>query len=119
MSGMAADTLFAVECSALPSLGSRGYNSTSPKLATTANLSGQHDERAIPRQTVICAPTRKSAGFVEGNRGIPQPRCDHGPALGETRGDARSPPRARPQRIGVRVRFGARCLVAKPQTAFG
>src|SRR6266852_5241202 len=53
------------------------------------------DGRTISWHTAVRTTARRPAGFVEGNRYIPQPRRDHGPALGEAGGDARSPAPAR------------------------
>ena len=58
---------------------------------------------------------RRPAGFVEGNRDLPQPRCDDGPALGEAGGDARSPAPARPDRLGLCVPGRIGRLGAQPE----
>src|SRR2546425_278680 len=62
-----------------------------PGLATAADQSGERDGRTIPWHAAIREAAGRPAGFVEGNRGLPQPRRDDGAALGEAGGNARSP----------------------------
>ncbi len=60
---------------------------------------------------------RRPVGFVEGNRRILQPRCNDGPALGETGGDACSPSSARPDGVGICVSGGVGRVGAPPETS--
>src|SRR5437867_12741863 len=62
----------------------------SPGLATAADQTGERDGRTIPWCTIREA-ARRPPGLVEGNRGIPRTRRDDRSAMGEARGDARSP----------------------------
>ena len=73
----------------------------------------------LPRYFAARDPARRPAGFVERDCGIPEPRCDHGPALGKAGGDAGPPPRTRQAGLRLRCMFRAGCLAAKPQAAFG
>src|SRR4029077_732501 len=91
-----------------------------PGSRPTADQSGERDGQTVPRYIIAIRETaRRPPGFVEGNRVLPQPRRDHGPALGEAGGDTRSPPSARPDGLGLRRQFRTRCVGANPQTAFG
>src|SRR5271170_3457560 len=72
-------------------------------LATGADHSGERNGRTVPRHAAFREPVGRPARLVEGDRGIPQPGCDNGPALGETGGDAGPPTPARQDRLGVRV----------------
>jgi hypothetical protein len=53
---------------------------------------------------------------VEGDRGVREPSCDDGPALGEAGRTSRSPACSRDPRFYLRVRDGVGCLVAEPST---
>jgi hypothetical protein len=44
----------------------------------------------IVRHAAVRETVRRPPGFLEGNRGIPRSRCDHGSALGEAREPCRS-----------------------------
>src|SRR6185295_2528339 len=90
-----------------------------PRLATGTDPSGERDERTIPWHTAICETARRPPGFVEGNRGIPGPRRDDRPALGEAGGDARSPAPARQDGLGLRVSGGAGRMGAQSESPTG
>src|SRR6202034_4453727 len=53
----------------------------------------------------------------EGNRGLPQPRCDDRSTLGETGGHARSPASARPDGLGLPLSGGVGRLGARPESS--
>src|SRR6266568_4755027 len=95
---------FAVPCS-------QSYNRTS------VYLSGDSSVRAFPGNIANRKPAQESAGFLERDCGLPQARRNYSPALGEARGDARSPAASRQDWLCLRFHFGARCLAAKPQGA--
>src|SRR6266851_9674393 len=80
-----------IPCFAVPDWG--GYNRV-PRPATLAEPSGGRYGRTSSWHAAIPETARRPPGFVEGNRGLPQARRDHGPALGEAGGNARSPPPA-------------------------
>src|SRR5437763_1004118 len=116
MRGTAAVPLFAVECGVLP-WPAADVTIQLPGLATIADQSGERDERTIPWHTAIRETARRPAGFVEGNRGIPQPRRDDRPALGEAGGDARSPAPAGQDRFGLRVSGGVGHVGARSESS--
>src|ERR1700722_10355419 len=60
----------------------RSYNS-GPGLATSADLTGERHGGSIFRHAAIYESSRRPAGFVEGNRGVPQPRRNDRPTVGE------------------------------------
>ena len=88
-----------------------------PGFVGTADPIQESDGRTIPKDTAVRETARRPAGFVEGNRGIPQPRRDHGPALGEAGGDARSPAPARQDGLGLRFSGGIGRVGAQPESS--
>ena len=60
---------------------------------------------------------RRPPGFVERNRGLPQPRCHHRPALGEAGGDAGPPAPARQDGLGLRFPGGVGRVDAGPESS--
>ena len=63
--------------------------------------SGESGGRTPYRRILVGETGRRPPGFVEGNRGIPQPRRDYRSAVGKARGDAGSPAPARQCGLGL------------------
>src|ERR1700739_1963575 len=91
-----------------------------PDARRQRSKSGERDGRRRPRHTTTYKTRRRPAGFVEGNRGVPRPRRDHGAALGKARGDAGAQACARQDGLGLRFSCGVGCVGARPEhSGFG
>src|SRR5207248_2942490 len=103
---------FTVECRRLP----RCHCGTRITFPThTGRPEGRHDRTSFARLPASHECGRRSAGFVEGNRGVPQARRHDGPALGKTRGDAGASASSRQDGVGLRAAIRAGRLGAQPQ----
>ena len=92
------DPSIAVQCGGLRALSALESEPRSCRNSVSQRHVESDLERALTRRP------RGSAGLLEGHRGLSAARCEHGPALGKTRGDAGSPARARQARDGLRFR---------------
>src|SRR6266404_7489469 len=81
----------------------------------SGSATGERDGRTRPRHTATCKTLTRPARFLERNRGVPRPRRDHGAALGEAGGDARSQACARQDGLGLRFSRGVGCVGARPE----
>ena len=93
-------------CRRMPSIAApprRRYNRACAEGTTFVELAAVHRSN------------RRSAGFMEGNRRIPEARRHNRPALGKTGGNARSSPSSRQDGVGLCAPGRARRVDAQPQ----
>src|SRR5215469_4411349 len=104
MHGMSGD---ACVCRRMPCFAAAVQESYNPgqrrdRYGGTRTRDGQSAARSNPTGET----TRRSSGFVEGNRGISEPRRDDRAALGKAGRDAGTPAPARSHWFGLRVSRG-------------
>ena len=94
---------------------SAAYN-LHPGLSQPELVRRARDGRTVRECAAIGDTNSRSAGFVEGNCRLFQPRRDDGAALGEAGRDARSPAPPRQDGLGLRFSDGVGRLGARPES---